>query len=373
MSGLIFGWCLLLLAIRAMVMRHRAGRACGFGLDPGGGASELPYNQQSLLQVDNATTESGSVELSTHDLPSNQQLDNAATVSDSVELIERSVMIKSYETSPAPVFVVGRDSMQVTIWSPGMAIAVPTLLDPVGSLVSDLPFAITSDGDRLAQFFKRIFEAPAEHDHDRTCMVHLRANNNRPVLLEMVATHFYVRESEPIIVMVGRQIDSDLAVLLASESVPATSETNHDVNRDDVCSGESPDDFLSASQAGSMKGEDEDLQSVCVSHVPNGNPSVISYGNPSVISSLTSPTYDHPSVVSSLTSPTFESASVVSLITAPTMHPASYVASARHCARLIAFKMMHSELARSSSVGESPDGSARAGEVFVDRSELSNL
>ena len=356
--GLVFGWCLLFVWW-CRIVRHRAGRACGFGLDPDGGAAELPSNQQSLLQLDNATTESGSIELDASDLPSNQHLDNATTESGSIELIERSVMIKSYETSPAPVFVVGRESMQVSIWSPGMAIVVPTLMDPVGSLLSHLPFVSTRDGDRLNQFLRSIFEAPAEHDHARTCMVHLRANNNRPVLLEMVATHFHVRESEPIIVMVGRQIDSDLAVLLASETVPATSEANHDVNRDDVCWDGSVSHLLSASQAGSMKGDDDDLHSKAIIHVPNGNPLVMPTVEPSLISN----------------------GSVVSSITAPTMDPGnamgSYVAASsrdvRDCARAIAFKMLCSELAlRSSSVSESSTSSARACEVLVNRSELSD-
>ena len=309
-SGLSVG-CLTLLAIGVVVaMRHRTGRPCGFGLslNPDGGAPELPSNQQSLLQ-----------------------LENIATVPASVELVERSVMTKSYETSPAPVFVVGRDSMRITLWSPGMAIAAPTLRNPVGSLLSDLPFVKAGDQARLDQFLRRIFLAPAEHDHARTCMLHLRAKSSQ-VLLEVVATHFFVRDSEPIIVMTGRQIDSDLAVLLASEtgSIIATSDANDDVLGDDVW-GESPY-LVSVSQAGSIKGDDDDNNL----HVTS-----------SVISSVTLPTLEEASriggsSVSSLTMPTMApgySISSLPMRTVQPVHPCPR--GVRDLARIIDRTRMH--------------------------------
>ena len=381
-SGLSAG-CLALLAIGVVVVtRYRTGRPCGFGLslNPDGGAPELPSNQQSLLQLENGTT-----------------------VPASVELVERSVMVKSYETSPAPVFVVGRDSMRITLWSPGMAIAAPTLRNPVGSLLSDLPFVKASDQARLDQFLRCIFEAPAEHDHAQTFMLHLRAKSSL-VLLEMVATHFFVRDSEPIIVMTGRQIDSDLAVLLASGTVIATSEANHDVLGDDVCWGESPY-LVSVSQAGSIKDDDDDNVLLPINdHVPGVTSSVISALSlptleeasridGSSVSSLTMPTMAPRiggSTVSSLTTPTMApriGGSTVSSLTTPTMapghsidslsirtvqpvHPSSH--GVRDRARIIAREMLISELA-SSTTGDSSTNSATASVVFVDRSELSDM
>ena len=165
-------------AVGAVVVWRRAGGRCSFELNSHRGASELSSNQQSLL-ASNTEPES------------------------SLELVARSV-IQSHETSPAPVFVVD-GSMRLTLWSPGMKIAAPMLQDPVGCFLSELPFVNAIDGYRLIHFLERIFEAPAEHDKTRICMLHLRAQNKH-VLLEMVATHFFVTATESIVVMTGRQV-----------------------------------------------------------------------------------------------------------------------------------------------------------------------
>ena len=281
LASCIFVLCALLVATRLSCRRH-----CASGLNDDNGSigSALARlsNQQPLLQLD----------------------EGILTKSGSVELVERSVMIRSYETSPAPVFVIGGDSMRISIWSPGMAIAAPMVRKPVGGLLSDLPFMDASDVCRLDRFLRRIFEAPAEHDHSRTYMLHLDTKN-RHVLLEMVATHFFVRDSEPVVVMTGRQVDSDLAVLLARGSA-AASEANYDVTPGEVW-GSEPSHLRPVSQAGSIKGGDavdDILQRIVRNRVPDDST------ESSVGSSLTMSTFTPASkicggsTVSSLTLPT---------------------------------------------------------------------
>ena len=352
--------CLGLLAIVVAALRYRTVRRYVVGLsnDSTVGASVSPSNQEPLLQLD----------------------DNTLTELRSVELVERSVMIRSYETSPAPVFVVGRDSMRISLWSPGMAIAAPMVRNPVGGLLSDLPFVNASDGDQLDQFLKQVFSAPAEHDHARTCMLHLRTQN-RHVLLEMVATHFFVRDSESIVVMTGRQVDSDLAVLLACETI-AASEATHDVNADEVW-GESSH-FQSVSQAGSIKGDDDDDN---MSHISPADDRESDDVNPSVASSLATPALKPASKICG--------GSTVSSLTTPTMHPGPSVSSlpmrtfrsvrppasseargaAEVCHRADRDHIVAREKMRGGSVASSSaddDDSTRADRAFVDRSEVSD-
>ena len=290
-AGLASG-CLVLLAIGVVAIWNCTCRRCDVGLgddDSTRGASALPSNQQSLLWLDN---------------------DHIAK-SELVELVERSVMIRSYATSPAPVFVVGRDSMRVTLWSPGMAIAAPMLRNPVGCLLSDLPFVNASDGYRLGRFLRRIFEAPAEHDAARTYMLHLQ-NRHRNVLLEMVATHFDVRGSEAVVVMAGRQVDSDLAVLLARETTVATSEANYNENTD-----EDDNDVLPIN-------DDDGVLPINDREGGDANPSVASALSNAVLI-LRGDDDANSSVVSSLTMSTFKpqicGGSTVSSLTTPTMTP----------------------------------------------------
>ena len=136
-------------------------------------------------------------------------------VAPAVELVGCSVM-NSFELSPAPIFVVGRDSMCVVKWSPGMEVAAPILGDPVGLPVADLPFVDQSDGHRFDRDLRRIFEAPAEHNNARTFMLYLWTKNGR-VLLETRADHL-VTETEAIVVFTGREVDSDLACMITRES-----------------------------------------------------------------------------------------------------------------------------------------------------------
>ena len=174
---------------------------------------------QRFLPLNGGSESSDSVELIAHSLvtPCRQlELDGAPDSGESIEI--GASFLKSYETSPAPVFVVARDSMRITLWSPGMAIAAPMVVNPVGCLISELPFVNKNDGDRLHYSLERIFDNLGGHDEPRMFVLHLIVQNRR-VLLEMVATHVFVTESEPIIVLTGRQVDAELAGLMVSESV----------------------------------------------------------------------------------------------------------------------------------------------------------
>jgi hypothetical protein len=151
----------------------------------------------------------------------------AASESDSVELTARSAVMRSYEASPAPVFVVSRNSMRIKIWSRGMMIATPMILTPVGRLVSELPFVNHTDGNRLHRALLRSFDNLAENDGKQTFVLHL-LSQGRNVLLEMVATHIWVTEPEPFIVLTGRELDSSLAGLMACESAVAPSVTEEE-------------------------------------------------------------------------------------------------------------------------------------------------
>ena len=154
---------------------------------------------EPLLQLGDAP-ESESVELRM--LRSSQ--------SGSVDLATRSAVLKSYEGSPAPVFVVARNSMRVMLWSPGMEMAMGASMvrSPVGCLLSELPFVNHADGDRLHRALVRSFDSLDENDEARTFMLHLRTQG-MVVLLEMVATQLFATESVPIIVFTGRQVDPD--------------------------------------------------------------------------------------------------------------------------------------------------------------------
>jgi hypothetical protein len=153
--------------------------------------------------------------------------------------------------------------MRIALWSPGMAIVAPTHISPVGWLLSDLPFVNEADGYRLHRMLGRIFEAPGEHDSaQNTCVLNLFAQSKH-VLLDMVATHVSVTESEALIVMTGRLVDSDLAGLMACASAVAPNEANHDASENDANENEIDNltrfrELRSVSQAGSVKGDDDE-------------------------------------------------------------------------------------------------------------------
>ena len=217
----------------------------------------------------------------------------------SVELVGCSVM-NSYELSPAPIFVVGRNSLCVAKWSPGMKIVAPMQDSPVGLPVADLPFVNPSDGHRFDRNLRRIFEAPAEHDKTQTFMLYLWTRNGR-VLLETRADHL-VTETEAIVVFTGREVDSDLACMMARESAVAVSESNYDTNA--KYSGTDGEWLRSVSEVGSIKGDDiraDDKGIIRGDDARIGSDGTIDVccdeagGGASAVSSLTMPTFSAPS------------------------------------------------------------------------------
>ena len=151
----------------------------------------------------------------------------------SVELVHATrFLMASYETSSAPIVVVGRSAIGITIklWSVGMSNTVPmrtvpaTTIQaarpsekqagPVGWLVTDLPFVNAHDGTELVEKLGKTFDSPEKHDNARPCMLHLRTQNGA-VLLEMTLSVFVT--TEPVIVMAGREVDSSFAGFLCNE------------------------------------------------------------------------------------------------------------------------------------------------------------
>ena len=241
-----------------------------------------------------------------------------------IEFASHSTVMKSYEVSPAPVFVVNRSSMRITLWSPGMMMASPMLTAPLGCLLSELPFVNAIDGERLHRALVRFFDE--NDDVIRTVMLHLRAQGGH-VLLEMVATKVFATESEPSIVLTGRKVDCGLAGLMACASAVASSERSEgdeddsqlsaycDVIREDdsqrsACSNTIHDDTMSGSQ---ITGEDNDLKIGLISASESNISSITApSGLSSCPSGLSSESY-----VSSITAPSSSITASSSSITAP--------------------------------------------------------
>ena len=156
--------------------------------------------------------------------------DGVSESKSSIELCHASrFLLSSYASSPAPIFVIGRSDMDIIIdvWSTGMASTVPMQVDPVGWLITDLPYANARDGLKLHKILADIFGSPADYDNTRPFMLHLRTKNGA-VLLEMRLT-MYDMTPKPFIVMTGREVESHLFSLIASEdeSVVTASENIH--------------------------------------------------------------------------------------------------------------------------------------------------
>jgi hypothetical protein len=125
----------------------------------------------------------------------------------------------------------------------------------------------------------------------------------------MVATHVFVTESESAIVLTGRFVDSELAGLMADGAV-SLSESKCDVNETEKAALFR--EIRSVSQAGSIKGEDDD----------HPLPPTTNHSNPqSTISSLTAPSVGNPqSIISSLTAPSVGNPStIISSLTTPSV------------------------------------------------------
>ena len=145
-------------------------------------------------------------------------------------MAERSLPWSIVASSPAPVFVVDV-RMRIGLWSPGMAIAAPLLFDPMGGLLSDLPFVSPRARARLNEAILRIFDRPDDDDDggkgsNQTVLLHLQTKNG-PVLLEMVASVLGAA-SDRIVVLTGREVDSGLAGLIACCCESTTTESADD-------------------------------------------------------------------------------------------------------------------------------------------------
>lgn len=190
----------------------------------------------------------------------------------------------------------------------------------MGWPLSSLPFVDREDGNRLLRSLTRIFEAPGEHDHTRTFMLHLLAQSSR-VLLEMVATHVFVTESESVIVLTGQRVDAELAGLMTCDTkTVALSESNHGAAK------ESENDCLlrirSVSQAGSVIDDgDDDYMLPPVDHpvFDDDGPSEPSResSRESVVSELSMPTLSASPTSKARSVASVEMSAVISDVTLP--------------------------------------------------------
>ena len=144
------------------------------------------------------------------------ELDTVHELGAMVELVEVSRFLRTQ----ALTIMIGRSDLGIIIklWSAGMSNTVPMQVDPLGRLLTDLPFVNTNDGIALLEKVGRIFESPDEPDdeQDNLCILHLRTQRRGAVLLEMTMNVFVTTE-ESIIIMVGRELDSGLAGFLRNE------------------------------------------------------------------------------------------------------------------------------------------------------------
>ena len=101
-----------------------------------------------------------------------------------------------------------------------MTIAVPMLVDPVNSQVLDLPFVNANAGFQCCDIIRQAFHAAEEQSGNETrtehiVLLHLYTKSG-PVLLEMIV-NIVTSESERHAVLIGREVNSDLATLMANE------------------------------------------------------------------------------------------------------------------------------------------------------------
>ena len=96
------------------------------------------------------------------------------------------------------------------------------LFDPVDHHISDLPFVNELAGTRCRILIHRAFKATEEQEDndiiptEQVVLLHLHATSGRQVLLEM-AVSIVTEGSERHAVLTGREVDSELATLMAHE------------------------------------------------------------------------------------------------------------------------------------------------------------
>ena len=167
-------------------------------------------------------------------MPTFSRDDSAARGDGSVASSEVSRDDSGYSSamisSPAPIFVVNRD-MRVKEWSPGMKSAAPLPVDPVGCLLSELPFVNQRSGRILCTVIREMFDTPEQTDHrvPERIMLYLHTKSGRPVLFEMAA-HVAGTGTTKVVIVAGRQVESDLGGLIATGDgdVPGGSEATCD-------------------------------------------------------------------------------------------------------------------------------------------------
>jgi hypothetical protein len=90
------------------------------------------------------------------------------------------------------------------------------IFDPVDKHVSDLPFVNALAGFSFQEHVLQSFAVSCDPDREQIVLLHLHSKSG-PVLLEMVV-NIVVSDSEPHAVLTGREVDSELATLIASKA-----------------------------------------------------------------------------------------------------------------------------------------------------------
>lgn len=147
------------------------------------------------------------------------------------------------EDSPAPVFIVD-ERMMVSMWSPGMAVAAPMHVNPVGRHLLDLPYVNDRTRRRFCEAIHRQIARPSI-ESKQTAMLHLQTQRG-DVLLEMEAK-VVDTETEQAIVLTGtgRGMDPNLATLMHNDSSFTTREdaTSSETNISSITAPTFPREF----------------------------------------------------------------------------------------------------------------------------------
>ena len=191
---------LVLVLVGLLTLRHRLNATsvtCHVGLEHAAASFELP-DTISTLPLTRYLLEDTSV----HNPP------------------DPHVSFELLRVSRAAIFVVDR-SLRVELWSAGMRMAAPMFFDPVNRHISDLPFVDALAGSQCRTIIYRPFMASEEQNGnvpttEQLVLLHLYANSGRQVLLEMVV-NVVTEGSERHAVLIGREVNSDLATLMANE------------------------------------------------------------------------------------------------------------------------------------------------------------
>ena len=144
----------------------------------------------------------------------------------------------------------------------GMSVSVPLITDPRDQLLGALPFVHARARNQCYGAIRRAFDDTTGEQTSVQVMLHL-ATRNGPTLMEMIA-NVVRNESELLVILTGREVESSLAGLLhnegsTTESAVAVSESNNESNANGCDADE--EHFRSASEVGSIKdgdaGDDE--------------------------------------------------------------------------------------------------------------------